>query len=411
MAVPNLFATQAGPIPLAQLDADFASFQLGTGASLLGYQSALTGSVATTQAEVDSRLVSITDFGAISSASSVSSNVTTATIGAREVYFPAGIWNLTTTPTINGNTQLVAIPGAAVSGSGAAALGFTGAGHQRIQFNTTGGDFATQYIRRNANHTGGTAGFVSSALKVETYVTTAGATNFEWALTAKLDNSATAGQNVGAYLQGIKRATGPTWAGVSEAIDATSTADPATGLVGHEVDIRANGTDANKQRVGVDVVATRQIVSGAPSGAAMVAAFGFRTQNSGDASSSFVAAFAHVGNAVVGLDISGGTVTQAAIKVAAAQSIAFDAAATNQVNYDGTGIAYKVGGTLVNRLNADGSLLLNVSGSSLKVFGTGSSGAATPTLSANKPGSNGGVTTWLSVTLNGTQLWIPAFAN
>lgn len=42
--VPNLFANQTGPIPLSQLDANFASFQgsssVGVGAGLVGYSSA-----------------------------------------------------------------------------------------------------------------------------------------------------------------------------------------------------------------------------------------------------------------------------------------------------------------------------------------------------------------------------------
>ena len=80
----------------------------------------------------------------------------------------------------------------------------------------------------------------------------AGNTNFEWAIVGVCDNSATAGENVGGYFQGIKRATGPTWGAVAEVIDKTG-ANPTTGAVGIEVNVTANGTDTSNNRVGIDV--------------------------------------------------------------------------------------------------------------------------------------------------------------
>ncbi len=112
-------------------------------------------------------------------------------------------------------------------------------------------DFTTILVDRRANHTGGTPGFVNSGILAKTFVS-AGNTNFEWAIVGVVDNSATAGENVGGYFQGIKRATGPTWGATIEVIDKTG-ANPATGAVGIEVNVTANGTDASNNRVGIDV--------------------------------------------------------------------------------------------------------------------------------------------------------------
>lgn len=37
-------------------------------------------------------------------------------------------------------------------------------------------------------------------------------------------------------------------------------------------------------------------------------------------------------------------------------------------------------------------------------------GAATPTLSANKPGANAGVATWLTINVNGTDYYLPLWS-
>lgn len=113
-------------------------------------------------------------------------------------------------------------------------------------------------ISRTTNYTGGTAGFVNSALKTRT-VTNALNTNFEWTITSVLDNYADAGENVAIYGQGNKRSQlGPTWASVFEVKDfMASSASASGGLVGIEVDVFANGTDVSQNRIGIDIVAGR----------------------------------------------------------------------------------------------------------------------------------------------------------
>jgi hypothetical protein len=294
--------------------------------------------------------VSVAEFAGATDADKVAA----ATVASRQVVFGAGSYTLLTTPTITGSgTQLVAVPGAALSGAGAAALGFTSnAGLQRVQYNTSGSDFSAQYIRRNANHTGGTPGFVSGGLKVDTYVG-AGVTNFEWAITGRVDNSATAGENVGVYGQGIRRgaSVGATFGGVFEALDPTGDPDPVRSMVGLEVDCRGNGTDASNNRIGVDVVLNRQVVAGA----AQDVAFGVRVQSGTDTGSTVKTAFGVVMRAEVGYDASSGTMLQAAFKMAQNQAFAFNSAATRQATYDGTGIRFGDGGSLLFRMNDDGT--------------------------------------------------------
>lgn len=131
--------------------------------------------------------------------------------------------------------------------------------------NGLGTEFATLRITRLANYTGGTPGNVCSNINVQTTVSN-GAQSFEWGITSVLDNSGP-GQNVAVYGQGNRRAVsaitlGGTFAGVFEARDFTEEADPTTGLIGMEVDIFANGTDAVGRRVGIDLVVGKGVSTG-----------------------------------------------------------------------------------------------------------------------------------------------------
>lgn len=252
-------------------------------------------------------------------------------------------------------------------------------------------DFTTILVDRRANHTGGTPGFVNSGILAKTFVS-AGNTNFEWAIVGVVDNSATAGENVGGYFQGIKRATGPTWGATVEVIDKTG-ANPATGAVGIEVNVTANGTDASNNRVGIDV-AIRKDDAG---GAGCVTGFGIRLQS--QAGSGYT----------VGFDTSSATIYQSAIRIGQGQAIAFDGNATDKLASDGTGIVYYSGGVFKAKLVNDGGIFLT---GRTKITGTFTTGAQTPTMGTNKPGSTGGApATWLSVVIDGTQHWVPAWIN
>jgi hypothetical protein len=382
------------------------AFIVPSGSNSVGFIQAGTGAVATTVQTKLREIVSVKDFGAVSDGAT---NNTTffATAGAASNYLTVsnGTYNLATTPSM-GNTAIEFGANTVLNGAGGTALGYTGFTRKQLLHNGTAGtDFATSYIRRNATHTGGTFGYVSSGLRVDTYVS-APATNFEWAITGVVDSSATAGQNVGVYGQGIKRAAGAVWGMVAEVIDPVGTNNPTTGMVGLEVDCRGNGTDNSNNKLGIDIVVNRQN----PVGATNEVGFGVRLQNGGDAGCKVKTGFYIVCAADVGFDCSASPITQAAYKMAQGQGVAFDASALNQVSYDGTGIRYAVSGVIKSRLNADGSIALF--GGRTVVGGTFSTGAQTPTIGTNKPGTTGGAPgQWLSVTIDGLQYWVPAWSN
>lgn len=261
-------------------------------------------------------------------------------------------------------------------------------------------------FNRTANHTGGTPGFVCSNTYTYTNVGKDN-DNFEWNAVFVIDNYADVGENCAFYSQGNKRGTGPTWASALEAIDHTNTNNPVFGLIGQEIAVRANGTDDNKNRIGMDMVADRHIKT---AGAFSHLSYGFRVQNNNDSASLVKVAYGIVANNVqVGFDTSEGGIQTAAFRMATGQAIAFDAGSQQQVKYDGTGINYVSGGASKVRLNSDGSILL---GGAMKIAPSFSTGAQTPTLGANKPGTAGGAPgTWVNVVINGSQYWMPLWTN
>lgn len=361
---------------------DYLTGQLSasSGSSLVGFLQSGTGAVLRTVQDKSRELSSsVKDFGGVSGADAAAA-VALASAASKEVFFSPGAWPAAGTPTITGNSLLRAAAGATFSGAGMAALGFTtGALEQHIQANTTGADFATSYFRRNASHSGGSAGFVSSCVRAETWVSNAAAANYEWAFTSVLHNGATNGQNVAGYLQGNKEGTGATWALVAEAIDSTNVADPTKGLLGAEIDIRANGTDASNNRVGIDVVISRQLSGGVPAGAAMQAGFGVRVQNTGDGANSVVkTGFMLTANAVVGFDSSASTITQAAFKMAQGQALAFNANATRQLSHNGSGWVFNNNGTSAATIVDSGAYWVatnQVVGGRVTGWGAGSNGS------------------------------------
>lgn len=122
---------------------------------------------------------------------------------------------------------------------------------------TASTDVADVFVTRNANFTGGTAAFVNSAFKAST-TTVAGITSYEWTGLFTMDNFGTStdgSQNLALYTRAIKESTGRTWANTFE-LDDKST-DPTVTSVTTEFDMFANTTDANNQRVIIDVVGGR----------------------------------------------------------------------------------------------------------------------------------------------------------
>lgn len=205
---------------------------------------------------------------------------------------------------------------------------------------------------------GGTPGSTSNALRV-ILVTAPDSANFAWSTLSVLENYASGGENCAYYAQANKWGSGHTWAGVFEAIDKTAVANPTKGMLGLEVDIRANASDDSDNRVGIDVVGSRPLVNGSPQGAAMQTGFAFRAQNGGDALAVFKRGygFATGTKVVTAIDTSNAVVSGDAIKLSGGQTIAFDADSQHRFLYNpGGGLDYNVSGGLTIRLGQDGTL-------------------------------------------------------
>jgi hypothetical protein len=354
--------------------------------SQVSFLQAGTGAVTRNMQDKARESVSVKDFGAVGDGvTDDTAAFNTAIATGVPIYVPSGTYKTDGTVTTNKT----------ILSSGASFTGLNPISSSGIAFNlletSAVNDFTTLLVDRRANHTGGTPGFVNSGILAKTFVS-AGNTNFEWAIVGVCDNSATAGENVGGYFQGIKRATGPTWGATVEVIDKTG-ANPTTGAVGIEVNVTANGTDNLNARVGIDV-AIRKDDAG---GAGCTTGFGIRLQS--QAGSGYT----------VGFDTSSATIYQSAIRIGQGQAIAFDGNATDKLASDGTGIVYYSGGVFKAKLVNDGGIYLT---GRTKISGTFTTGAQTPTIGTNKPGTTGGdPLTWLSVFIDGAQYWIPAWAN
>lgn len=96
---------------------------------------------------------------------------------------------------------------------------------------------------------GGAHGNVNTASITRT-ITGAYELAFEWSNLTILDNQSQKGENVAVYAQANKLSTGPTWAAVSEATDASGL--PGA-LVAHEFDTFTTGAD-NGLRLGLEIV-------------------------------------------------------------------------------------------------------------------------------------------------------------
>lgn len=114
----------------------------------------------------------------------------------------------------------------------------------------TNSDINDVSITRTAP-SGGTPGFVNSALRVDTTVNSV-TTAFEWALLAKLTvNAAGGGEHCGAYSQIVKNADGSAWAHCVEQRD--NVPNPTTGSIGIEEGMFVKGGDASGMRHAIDI--------------------------------------------------------------------------------------------------------------------------------------------------------------
>lgn len=228
---------------------------------------------------------------------------------------------------------------------------------QVSQPSATATDVGTLKVSRIANYSGGTAGFVNSAIRADVSVGS-GATAYEWAVTGVMDNSATAGENVGGYFQGKKNSTGPTWGAVAEVMETTAVNNPATGTVGLEVDVGCNGTDSAGVRVGVDLVLRRYAAGGADA----KAGWGYRIQNGGYSGSVVDRGFGFAAGTQVNkaFDASTATTLTAAFQMETNQVMAFNTAGSRQMTHNGSGWVFKNPTGPINywSLNDDRSLVV-----------------------------------------------------
>lgn len=319
---------------------------------------------------------------------------------------------------INTNLSLRQLPGRVTGGFGNAWL------FSRLK--NSGGEFATMRVDRVADYAGGSAGSVCSNIRATTTVSNNAAASFEWCATFVLDNSGR-GQNVAMYAQGNRRAgstitVGGTFAGVCEASDFTQEKDPASGLIGLEVDVFANDTDALGRRVAIDVVAGKGVSAGArcevghglrfvpvlndPARArfrTMITALGDKdyvlnvsgTSVENDinllstggkigvrvAGSHTDAAFVHDGTSPYGFRFSGTYSSGAAIRMPQGTGIAFESTGAIQAKYVGGSMQFLNGATLRQAFSmTTGAMSINGS----QVVGPRDTGWAAMTGTSNK---------------------------
>jgi hypothetical protein len=398
-----------------------ASGAAATTSANVSYMPPFSGSVPETVSARLGQTMSVKDFGAVGNGIVDDSAAFAAAVAAASndwtILVPPGLYNIVTPPISSktlvwqaegafqpNGSSILALPGVVRQSRG-------GIGYGRVETSLTVGatatDFAVQHVERITSYTGGTPGFVNSALRVDTVIG-AGATAYEWAFTSVCNNNATAGQNVGGYLQGIKNSTGPTWGAVAEVIDTTGVANPTTGAVALEVDMTVNGTDSGFNRIGINIANRRWNTSGASS----QGGYGLLINSGALTTGSWVTAIAIQDTVTVGIDMSHTNFTAGGFAMRLKTNAAIDMSGdgVNQWFWNGGALTYAHAGVAVAWFNTSGGIGFGQGITTLN--GSVSTGAQTPTLGANKPGTAGGApSTWLSANISGVQMWIPAWTN
>lgn len=361
------------------------------GDALVGFRQSnaagnLTNAVGRTVHDKLQEFVSVKDFGAVGDGSTDDTaafqNAYNIAPTNGTIVVPPGNYSISS---VTGSKNVIWQSQGALDAAGTAPLSVPGILNTAFekrqlvrQTVTSATDYATFNITRSTSHTGGTAGYVNSGLRVDT-TTTAGVTNFEWSILGRINNYATAGENVGVYGQALKNTgAGATWGGVMEVRDTSGAANPATGCVGLEVDVFANGTDTTTNRVGIDVVIGKHNAAGT----APTVSYGVRIgpQNGTSTNGSLTNGLLIYGTAEtgigiqssgtwgirftgtknVGIDLSLGTHTEVAIRVKTGEKIAMTSADANFIAYVAAqgGLCYSAdsGVTYAQVLKNDGSI-------------------------------------------------------
>ncbi len=231
------------------------------------------------------------------------------------------------------------------------------------------GDSSSIYIQRNANYSGGTIGYVNSAIYVQTFTPTNNHA-YEWGITSEMNSySMGAGGGGGAYPQNVaingtirKYGTAPCWGGNFAAVDPATSYTALSGpLIGAEINVSLCGVDSGLNTVGVDCVPQ---ISNA--GHTALAAIAFRA--SGDANAKWkygldvlTATVAgvllentgtygvrSVGNHSVGIDLSGSTnpAEHTALRVRTGDYLSFVTTDQYTMRYNGGSLKFYDGSTV-----------------------------------------------------------------
>lgn len=287
----------------------------------------------------------------------------------------------------------------------------------------------TMFVTRNAGYTGGTNGYVNTAVRIITNVTGAASASDEWPLLAVLNNSSlgtTGSQNTALYAQGNKMvaSAGDTWAATLESDDLSGAANPVYSQVGCEIDVWANGTDNNGVRLGLGIYVGPPPSLGGTAPVCNTGIFIGPVNASPTQGSyfqgihllgimSFGINFDLTAGAGTAINTSNAVLSGAALRIGAAQHIGFDSSDGHTIGYnvgDG-GLLYTVSGNQQIILLDTGGLILNQSGTQTKIPGTvTANGSATPALTGNKPGSTTAIQAWADWYISGTHYVFPLYS-
>lgn len=199
------------------------------------------------------------------------------TVGSGNVSGPSpttvnavSLWNSTTgtalaNSALNGYASALTIPSGTLAQNVPGFMTTGGIGFSRTPTSATDGN--NVLITRDANFTGGSAGFFNTALNVGCRAG-AGITSYEVCGLFQLDNHGTLADgalNVALYAQArrVAGATGGTWATTFEAIDRYGGGSATNPILAMELDLRANGPDPGTNRGILQLVGTKDDTGGA----------------------------------------------------------------------------------------------------------------------------------------------------